>query len=122
MTSRASAFVPNLPVGLARIQECGNRIADGPDAVACQVASHRRRRGGEHSPLDLGVLRDLAKPPGERLDRLVLGQQVRRGGHQRLDVRSVDLREQGLPSWEVAVEGALADPGRLGNLVEFQVI
>ena len=106
------------PVGLARVEQQGQRLADRAQAVRGEGLRHARLDGGEDPALDARVAGHPVEPAGQRGQWLVLGEQGGCRRHELANVLPVDLGEQVLTSREMAVEGALADAGLPGDRVE----
>ena len=63
------------PVGLAGVEEQGDRFADRAQAVRGQGLREARLDGGEDAALDAGVAGDPVEPVTQRGEGLVLGEQ-----------------------------------------------
>jgi hypothetical protein len=109
------------PVGLARVEQQGQRLADRAQAVRGEGLRDTRLHGGEDPALDARVAGHPVEPARQRSERLVLGEQDGRRRHELVDVLPVDLGEQVLARREVAVEGALADACLPGDRVELHL-
>jgi hypothetical protein len=108
-------------IGLPRVKQCGQCLADRAVAARGEVSRHRAFDGGEDPALDLGVVGQPIEPPSQCGVRLMLGEQRGCRRHELADIVTVDLGKQVLARREMAVESALADPRLPGDRVELHL-
>ena len=112
--------VAEIAAGDGALGEGGERGAD--EAAGTHDEARGAAGDGIHGGNDehfAGDVVDEEKHPGaEGFERRQAGGEARAGGGEFLDFAAVDGFDEGVASWEVAVESAGADAGLAGDLIE----